>query len=362
MRVLAALVLAWTLAGSARADDGDRFEAAIALEGQGKLAEAAVALRAYANTATDDGLAADALAEAAGLYESRLYDPAAALACWKLLVDRHPEGRAAPRARARVAALQREVAGVSDGDIASLGAFTRLLDETPRPPSREARVAVMRFVEANRQLHLACRAHEWLGHAAEESGAFDEAVREYEAARHDGDASTAARALRAEAELQLRRGKLAAATTLYDALDRSTDLVAKLAAEDGRAGLVHARRLRRISEAAIAWLVLFVTLVGWRGRKTLWPPPTEVRFIAPVALLFVVGAISRNRAIVAAVGIISAGSVVLLWLAGAAQNTRRSVLTALASVVAVAALAFVVVRMTDLTQLVVETVTMGPDR
>ena len=348
------------LAGAARADDSVSFEAAIALEGQGKLAEAAVALRAFAAAATDEALAADALSEAAGLYESRLYEPAAALACWKALVDKHPQSRAAPRARERIAALDRELAGVNTTDLVWLERFARLLDETPRPPTREARDGVRRFVEAHPQIHFV-RAHEWLGRAAEESGALDEAVREYEAARLDGSA-TADRALRAEAELPLRRRKLEPATTLYDALDRSTDPVAKLAAADGRAGLVQARRLRRVAQAAIAWLVGFIVIVGWRARRTLWPPPTEVRFIVPVALLFVLGALSQNRSILTAVSVIAAGSVFLLWISGAARKARRSVPTALASVVAVAALAFLVVRVTELTQLVIETVTMGPER
>lgn len=360
MRLVLVLALG-LLAGSARADDSDVFEAAIALEGQGKLVEAAVALRRYAEGSKDDALAADALAEAAGLYESRLYDPSAALACWKALVDDHPRSRAAPRARERIAALDRELAGASRADVASLGELARLLDETPRPASSEARAKVARFAAEHPQLHVEGSAHEWLGRAAEESGALEEAVREYEAARRAGG-PPAERATRAEAELQLGRGKLDAARTLYDALAQLSDPVARLTVTNGRAALLRARKLRLVGRLACAWLVLYLAVVGWRARRSLWPPPLEVRFIVPVAVLFVVGALTQNRSIVTAVIIISLGSVVLLWLAGAAQTRRRSVPTALAAVVAIAALAFVVVRATELTQLVIETVTMGPDR
>lgn len=360
MRILIALLLCAS-AGAVRADDSASFEAAIALEGEGKLAEAAVALRRYADTSTDDALAADALAEAAGLYESRLYDPAAALACWNALVGKHARSRAAPRARERIAALDRELDGASSAEVASLGAFARLLDETPRPPSRQARAEVARFCAEHARLHLDARAHEWLGRAAEEDHAFDEAVREYEAARR-GSGPAVGRATRAEAELQLRRGKLDAASTLYDALSALDDPVARLAATDGRAGLARAHRLRTIGRCAIAWLALYLAIVGWRARRTLWPPPIEARFIVPVAALFAVGALTQNRSIVVAVGTIALGSVVLLWLAGAAQTARRSVPIALAAVVAIGALAFIVIRATELTQLVIETITMGPDR
>jgi len=371
MRVRIALVMS-VLALSiavARAEpehnaDTNRFDAAIALEGIGRPRDAATALEAFARDEPKHALAADALAEAATLWEGRLHDPARALAAWSELAEKYPQSRSAHRAGERSAALARVLAG---GDANAIGEFQQLLDDAGTPVSAAARDKVIAFLAAHPGFALADQGLYWLGQSAEERGLDREALGHYaEAVRSGGE--YAPRAARSRAELFLRRNELDAARTAFDELARFPDPVSRAAMEAGRAAIViHAERSAISGGLALAlgvWVFVMLAL----GRRQLWPPPVELRFFLPIAVVFSLAAASEHRSIAGTVVLIALGGSLVVWLAGAAQRALRDAATwkrlgvgvfAAGAIVAVATLAIHANGMEDLVK---ETLRTGPER
>jgi TolA-binding protein len=369
-RAVGALALLLALSGGVQHAGAEpdpiaaRFDAAIALEGQGKFAEAVDALDAFAHEHADHPLAPDALAEVASLAESRLHDPARALTAWRALAEHYPHSRGARRAVVRRAELERLLGGGTDAH--ALGEYQRLIDEAGVPARAEARAAVRAFLAAHPGFPLTGAGQYWLGQTAEQSSANEEALRDYEAAIALGG-EAAPRAARAKGELLLRLGRLREAGAAFDALAAYSDAASQQARAAGTAAVRAQRaRARWASFALIALVLAWVGGALW-ARRALWPPPLEVRFFIPVALLFGAAALSEHRAIARTVGIIGLGSSIALWIAGAlrarlGERILGKLVLALSAGAAVVAVSYLAVYWNGLTDLVLETWRAGPDR
>ncbi len=342
-------------------EDTTRFAAAIALEESARFADAASALERFARERPASTLAPDALMEAADLSESRLFDPARALTSYSLVVTSYPQSRLAGRAATRKAELERML-GDPRTDAASLGAFTRLLGEAADPPVPAVREQVAHFLVEHPGFPLATRGQLWLARAAEQAGDLDEALRRYELAA-DGSDGLAARALYGKARLLLKRGRLREAEAAYEALARFSDPVSLRERTQGRSALRSARIRRGLRIASLAVLILFLLtqLRGFRWR----PIPIEVRFLAPIAALFVLAGAFQQRASARAIALIAVGGLAITWLSagrarGSMAMTERLV-RALAAALAVAALSYLAVVENRLGEVVLETLRSGPE-
>lgn len=371
MRVAYALCLVSLCLGlqrSAAADAAsDRFDAAIALEGVDRAKEAAEQLERFAHELPTHTLAPDALAEAATLWEGRLHDPARALLAWTVLATQYPESRSAHRALAHTAGLQRMLAG--GGDPQAIGEFQRMLDDAGVPVSDAARTRVREFLAAHPAFALADQGLYWLGQAAEDRKLDEEALRLYaEAAQLPGE--YAPRAARARAELLLRRARLVEAQQAFDGLARFPDSVSRAAVIAGRAAIVVQRQRRMLALGLALALVLWALAMLLLARRALWPPPIELRFFLPVAVVFSLAAASEHRAIAGTVVLIAVGGSLVVWLAGAAQralmargarvSARLAIgVLAAAAIVAIASLAIHANAMEDVVK---ETLRTGPER
>jgi tetratricopeptide (TPR) repeat protein len=359
------VVAALFVVARATAAPNDRFDTAIALERSGKWDEAAAALEAFARASPTDALAADALAEAALLCDTRLYAPRRALALYALLVERYPDDRNARRAAARRAELESWLR--ADGD--DLATFERIIGDGGAPPRPAARAEMSAFLAAHAGFPLADRGHLWLGHALEAAGDLDGAQARYDAALalHGAEASSAARA---RAALLLRRGRLDDAHAAYDAMGTLADPVARLAREAGLAAVRRARRGRALLYAAALFLVAFALFTLFVGYRRLWPPASELYFFAPVAILFAIVGMAKGGTAARAIALIASGAVMALWLGGAARlglrarNASSSSLIALAiaTAVAVVLVAVLAIHTSHLTDFVLDTLRDGPER
>lgn len=369
-RLLLVVIVAVCATARAEGDpEAARFEAAIAMEGRGQLAEAARALEAFSEASPGHALAPDALREAATLYEDHLFQPASALRCWRTLAERHPQHASAERARTRVAALSGQLSTTSAAD---LGELERLIASGGAAPDAAARAQVTRFVEAHPEPRLVARAAHWLARAADLAGDEAEALRRYdEAMRTEGP--YAPRAARDKAEMLLRHRRYQPAKHAYVALSRYTDPVSKLAYAAGMRELARQERLRRWAVYAWITIALFFAAHLWLGRGGFRPVPVEVRFLAPVAVLFLIAGATEHRSIGIAVACIATGGVLVSWAAGSARQAMRArrgqappialrLLLGLFAAAAVLSIAYLAVRENELVDLVAETLKMGPER
>jgi tetratricopeptide (TPR) repeat protein len=343
--------------------DAARFEAAIALEGHGRWEDAARALESFAREHPEHALAPDALAEAAGLRESRLYQPARALELWTQIETLYPSSRSARRAALRSAELKRALrAGVDEA-----ASFDRIIGEGGVPPRRDARQQMSSFLAAHPHFPLGDRGLVWLGQAAEAAGERDEALARYAEAvsEHGPERASAARA---RADLLLRLGRLNEAQAAYASLGGLPDPVARLAHDEGLAAVRRAARRRALAQASACVLALFTIVALVLGRRRLLPLALEVRFFAPVAVLFSLISLRKGGMPARAITFMALGSALVLWLAGAARLALRAhsqwirLALALSTMVAIAAVADLAIYASKLTDFVLQTMQYGPDR
>lgn len=334
-RALLALLFC-ALGGSrvAHADDVTdqaAFAAATRKLGAGDLAGARAELEALAAQTPDGRWADDALAEAAGIAE-RQGDLAGARALWRRLIERYPESRLVRRATARLGELTgaggasgewdavaaehdrrvREAAGADPQ--AALRALGALLDGNPGYPRWHA--AALWLGDAWARADDRTRAHAWYqrAHAAA------------------GDDLERFRAGLATAELWAASGEHARAEEQLRAL-RPPDELSRLAVADALEDVDKARSRARLALLAKVVLALcaLLALIAIRVRagstraalRALWPPPIEVAYLAPVAVLLAIIARSGNLMAARAVDLILAGAVAIAWLSGAALALAR---------------------------------------
>lgn len=347
--------------------------------GDGDLTGARAALEALAASAPDGRWADDALAEAAGIAE-RQGDLAGARTLWKRLLDRYPTSRLARRATARLDELT--VTGGSDGRWdATAAEHDRLVRAAagaadPQPQLDALGALLDRSAGYPRWFAAAL----WLGDGWARLGARGRAQGWYERAQAGatsdlerfraglalaalwnaaGDHDRAERTLRA-----LRPPDDLARLALADALD-------EVATSRTRARWLLIARVALVACALLALVTLRRRGGSWRrGFAALWPPPLEVLYLVPVALVLALVAETGNLLAARAVQIVLAGAVVITWLSGTALELARrrggpsaAVIAAHAAIasLATAALVYAAVMHEQLLDVLLETWRRGHD-
>jgi outer membrane protein assembly factor BamD (BamD/ComL family) len=362
MRFAVALLLG---VATAHAQSGQaEFDAATALEAKGEYALAADALEKLARERPDDPFADDALFEAATIAEERLADPERAQRLYDAVATRYPSSRLERRARTRADFLASSLKSGA-GPLKEYQAITAP-GKRPAPPDLIARMEAL--LQAHPDFALTDRALYWLGEQYAASKRTAEAEARFIAVeqRFPGG-EWASRAKKSRADILLSRGHPFAARALYRELRAQKDLVARVGGEEGLMAVDTA--IRRFVELllAIAYLLAFALLHALAIRRHSGRGvPTEVLFYAPVALLFVIAAATENPSILWATLAIAGGGGAIVWLSCAVRADgepwSRRLLRLASSSVAVLALMFVAIQTTGLTDLVLETLRMGPER
>jgi TolA-binding protein len=346
-----------------------RFAAATALEAKGDYTGAADALEQLGHERPDDSFAPDSLYEAAVVAEERLADPARARRLYEEVASRYPNNRLWRRARTRADFLGRSLS-TGEGPLREYDAILATATHSPA----EARERMERLLAEHPEFALADRAFYWLGQSYAQARDEKRAMERFaEAERRFPASEWAARAKKARADLLLGRGHPFAARLLYRELAGAGDPLARSAGTEGLADSVSWLSRGAGIAVAAAYLVLFVVLhlYAVRPRRRLLALPTEVLYYGPVALLFVLAALTENRLIGWATVIIAAGGAATVWLTVASDSTRlergpmpagERLLRSVGVAVAVLAIVFLAVQLTGLTDLVLETLRTGPER
>jgi hypothetical protein len=257
--------------------------------------------------------------------------------------------------------------------VAPLAEYQQILAGFPTRPSAESARRMEALVAAYPDFALADRALLWLADLAAREGRADEAERRYREVEQrfpDGEAWARARAGRAD--LALARHRPLRARALYRALVDGAHRVPPEVAARARAGLeACAAALRGLAAFAIA-LAYLAALDAARvpaARPLERRLPFELRFYLPIAALFVAGAVSAGRAIAWATLLIAVGGALVLGATALAASrapaplpTRKRLLMAATTALAVGAVVYVAVFATGLGDVLVETVRSGPER
>ncbi len=380
--VLAVLPMLAGAAAAQPADDAAQ-EAAFALAtqrlGDGDLAGARAALEALATSAPAGRWADDALAEAAGIAE-RQGDLAGARALWRRLLDTFPHSRLARRAAARLAELivTGGEGGAWDATAAEHDRLVRAAAGAEDPtPHLEALGALL---DRSRGYPRWFGAALWLGDAWARIGARGRAIAWYQHAEAAaGDDLERFRAGLARAQVWTAAGEHDRAERALREL-RPPDDLARLAVADALADVARGRARARwalISRMVLAGAALAAVAVlrrragSWaRAVGALWPPPLEVMYLAPVALVLGVVAETGNQLAARAVQLVLAGAVAITWLSGTGLELARRrggamrgvvVAHALVAGAAIVALVYVAVMQEQLIDLLIETWHRGHD-
>lgn len=351
------------------------FEAGLKLLAAGRTAEAAAALTRLGETSPEDDVAPEALFEAAQLSDEQLGRPEEARRLYGIVVKRYPSSRLVRRAEHRLAQLE---AGLRSG-AAPLARFQQIVRSTAEgSPERISRLeALLRdepgFALHDQALYLLGSARLHAGRAPDVAGA---AAAFAELRRRDPHSEWTARADQAEAEARLRERRFAAARSIYERLLTRGGPLWTLVGQEGvaRSELGARRQLRGYLACGWLALVLLVQAVGLvrarRSLASLWPPPLEVAYYAPVAGFLVAVSLlikSAGGPLLTALGLIGLGGAALAWLSGASAAQRRPagglqlVLGVLWRALTVLALSYAVLERLELLDLLIETARNGPD-
>jgi TolA-binding protein len=357
-------------AGTAGADTQKDFEAATALEAKGDFAGAARALEALAAAHPDDSFADDALFEAALLAEERLANPAHALELYRKVLERWPNGRLSRRAKTRVDFLSQSLRTGAE----PLVEFQAITSGVSARPPAESIARMEQLLAKHPDFALADRSLFWLGQALADAGRHADALPRWEElARRFPSSEWTVRAIKAKGDLLLRTGHPLDARRVFESLASRPDMLARAFAEEGLRQAKSVLVLRTLFFVSLGYLALFllahvVLFVRLRERPKLH---AELLYYLPVAALFSIAGATENVSIGITTTSIAAGGAVILFatvsLAGAQAKqkplTRLSVaLRGGAAALAALALAFAAIHATRLTELVLETLKMGPER
>jgi outer membrane protein assembly factor BamD (BamD/ComL family) len=373
---LLAVLVVLASTGGAR----DAFTAAVRQSAEGQHREAREALVRIADETPADPLADDALFKAAQISEEQLADPARAVELYDRLIEAYSGTRLARRAEGRLEVLRR---GLGEGGrwAEALGRYQSILTRYGRGERLPAIADMESLVRTHPEFPLAGDAMLWIGVGYRQDGRLDEAIEWLDRARRSaGDPDLAWRAGKAHGDALLSRGDYGEAAERYRALDRSSPARAQMV----QAALERLGRERgRARLTVLAWMVVtaFVgaLVIALRRVAGSWPavaralvrPPTELIFLLPVAVLWVVIAAFSNTLVARAVLVIAAGGVAVTWLSGAVMTEtaradrlsgRRIAVHAAAAAIAVAALCYVAVEQERLIDLIGETIRFGPER
>ena len=336
-----------TAAAETPATPDEAFVAATRLP----AADAARALEAQlATLPADSPVRGDALFELARLRDEELEDPVGARKAYDQLILEAPGSRLARRAESRAEALARTL-GPGDRFAPTIVAIGRA---SRRPPGEQLAGAeeLAAALAATPDFPGRAETARWIAGAYRRADRYPEARTWFERARvaadETGATDDAREARRGLAEIATAVGDYDDARARYQALRVDAapgDLIGIDAALE-RIATLEARRAR----ARWAWVVVALALVAAAaalrrtGLRALWPPPTELLYLAPPAVLLSIMALTGNVLIARAVITVLAGGLLVTWISGALLDAARArdALT-LRRVVAHATLALVVV-------------------
>lgn len=314
---------------------------------------------------------ADVLFAAGRACEDRLLDPARALALYDRIVRELPDAGVAIAAERRIEKL-----GAVRGHeelAARMAALIAHADERPR-----AEVLYEADKLATEAWPGAPDAALWLADWLCRTHQFRDAQSRYAAIPQKWhDTEQARTAQRNAAGCALDAKDFGLAHTLADQLPVRDDVDAAVKAE-----LLAAARQGRVRERiyTAAWIALVLAIVGLlasladaclRGGRKRPPlsPPIEVLFLAPVALVVVVGSYLSQRTIAPAVMRISVTGLALAYLSGVTLDVLRgrglsvrlrAILHVLACAAAVVAVGYIAITREGLIDMFAETVKYGP--
>ncbi|RMH43926.1 MAG: hypothetical protein D6689_03785 [Deltaproteobacteria bacterium] len=350
------------------------FDAAVDLLAESDAAAAAAAFEAVADRFPGAAQADDAVYEAAKLYESRLGDPARALALYERLARDYPTSRLALAARRRADAVRADL-GPDGGGARALARFNAIVQAYPQQGDAASIAAVDALLAEYPDWPGAPRAALWAARVCERSGDLACAARRYDdVARQWPDRPEAFEALRGAAEVAIARGDFA---TARDRIARMRDdgdsarLRARQAAQDRLDRAAAERRWYRAAVAALA-LSLATLLASVRQAAGSWRaalaalrrPPTEAIYLIPVAAALVAFALTGHEALAPATATILGIGIAAAWLSGAGLSVDRAPARAIAhaalSAIAVAAAIYIALHRTHLLELIARTVRFGP--
>jgi hypothetical protein len=369
------------VAAEVRADPvSDRFTAAVNRIGEGREAEAAAELAALARDEPDHELAPEALFSAAELYEDRLADPARALALYRELGERYPDSRRSLAASRRAAALSAQTAGGADA-VEAQRRFLVIRQGFAGRPEAESFAMADALVREHPGWAGAPAVALWVAAIEARQGRYAIALRRYlDAAERYPVPEVRFDALRGAGDMALRLGRYDEAARHYRALDPGDDPGRRAAIDEALGQVVSARGRSRwfaLSASAVGagFLALVISLVVAArsprvALRSLWPPPTEVLYLVPVALIL--GALSWAdfQGLGPAVTAISTAGTASAWISGAALGLRRRrgsrmgvavAVHALAAALAVIGMVYAAMYENELIDPILDTIRFGPE-
>jgi len=356
----------------------DRFNAAANQIGEEKYAEAAAALEALAAEAPEHRLAAEALFTAAEVREEHLADPAAALALYRKIQASYPDSRPALAAARRAAAIDKQI-GTDQEGLEAQRRFTQIREGFPDRPEAESIAMTEALLRESPTWVGAPSVALWLAEVDLRAGRLESAVRRYAAVAERYQNSEARfDALLGAGDAALRLGRTGDAERFYRMLDPAGDPSRETLRRDALGQLAQARGRQRLGWlAGILALAGFLVLTGSllraarsarRAARALWPPPSEVVYLAPVSVVLSAAAFTGYAGLGPAVTCISIAGLAAAWLSGAglaARGERRAaavVVHALAAALIVLGVTYLALLRTQLLDAVIETFRYGPER
>jgi len=377
-----AVIVVLAAGRAARADPvQDRFAAAANLIAEDRDAEAAAALETLAREAPAHPLAPEALFSAAELHEEQLADPGRALELYQELGRRYPDSRRALAASRRARVLAAQV-GADPGGLEAQRRFSEIRQGfAARSEAQSIRMAEELLREQPAWPGAPAVAM-WLAGLDSHAGRYESALRRYASAAETYRAPEARfDALRGAGDMALHLGRFSDAERYYGMMDAGGDPARRIAIDEALAGVNQVRgRSRWFSLSALltgaGFLALALSLLrGARGPRAalraLWPPPTEILYLLPVAVLLCAVSYTDYQGLGPAVTIVSTGGVVAAWLSGAGLVVRRAagggratgaaIAHAAVAGIIVLALLYAAVYTTNLIDPVAETLRYGPE-
>ncbi|MBL0216934.1 MAG: hypothetical protein IPQ07_24025 [Myxococcales bacterium] len=341
----------------------------LATEDPQALAAAVTAIE-HAPTTPD---LADALFGAARACEDRLLDPARALVLYERILAELPETRVAQAASRRAEQLRAEL-GPHHEHAHEAAAFAQLIAAADTLPTDE----LLRRADALAAAPWpgAPDVALWTAEVLRRQRRFSLALPRYaEIVRRWPERAASARLGGAGTAIEAHDWALA--EQLIDTLP-AADPADRLIRDNLVADLDSGRRAAR--GYLVAWIALGLAVLGLLGslveaslrggwRRPSLRPPTEVMFLAPVAVVLVVIAFAARAVVAPAVAQISIAGIVFAWLSGTTLDLLRargrgvrirSIVHALACGAGAIAIGYIAIVHGELLELLAETVQAGP--
>ena len=316
---------------------------------------------------------ADALFAAGRACEDRLHDPARALAIYDRIGRELPDARVAIAASRRAAVLRAEV-GANGEHAARAQQLAELIANADARPTSEIVAAVTAL--SREPWPGAVDAALFLAELLRRTENLDGARAAYQRVATDWPASPQAVIARrgaAGAAIEAHEWKRALAMIHALPAAEPADVVLR---DDLLAAVARGKFRERLYAAA--WIVLLLgiavllaslghAIVRARRRPAL-RPPVEVLFLAPFGTLLAVIAYGQNMPVAPSVAVLTAGTLGMAWLSGAALDLARSlgsvrlraVAHAGAAALAALALGYISLVRAGLLDVIAETVRYGP--